>query len=338
MVASRIRVALDENDSSWTTQRTYLDNLAAELTTAPEVELVSIDDSPDIVHLNYLNPLGRLVHGKESLERHFRDVLSVVTSSDAALVLTEHGVEEFSDLRHSMYLDNYAVVGKTADRAKRQLSRWFGSRADRIIAISSMDREFLVESGFAREAVCHVPHGVDESFFASDSADEGFVLHVSKCSPHKNPEAILETARRIERPMVVVGGGWQDQYGSELSEIDSVDAKGFVEDSELKRLYAAASVFYFPSTYEPFGLPILEAMASRTPVVASVNSTARDFDSDGVQAVPPDEVDRHVELLEALLADSYDRERRAAAAQSFARDMTWERTAARTIDIYRGLL
>jgi len=164
------------------------------------------------------------------------------------------------------------------------------------------------------------------------------VLHVSKCSPHKNPEAILETARRIERPMVVVGGGWQDQYGSELSEIDSVDAKGFVEDSELKRLYAAASVFYFPSTYEPFGLPILEAMASRTPVVASVNSTARDFDSDGVQAVPPDEVDRHVELLEALLADSYDRERRAAAAQSFARDMTWERTAARTIDIYRGLL
>jgi glycosyltransferase involved in cell wall biosynthesis len=332
-----IRVALDRNDSPWTTQRTYLDNLAAELASAPEIELVSITDSPDVVHLNYLNPLGRLIHGKESLKRHFRDIFSVVTGSDAALVLTEHGVEEFSDLRHSMYLDRYELVGKTADRAKRQLSRLFGSRADRIIAISSMDREFLVESGFAREVVCHVPHGVDKSFFTSNEADEGFVIHVSKCSPHKNPEAVLETARRIDRPMVIVGGGWKDQYGSELSKIDSVDVKGFVEDSELKRLYAAASVFYFPSTYEPFGLPILEAMASRTPVVASVNSTARDFDSDGVQVVPPDDIDCHVELLEALFTDPEDRERRAAAARSFAREMTWERTAEQTIDIYKDL-
>ena len=89
MVTSPIRVALDENDSPWTTQRTYLDNLASELAISPEVKIVSIDDSPDIVHLNYLNPLGRLVHGKESLKRHFRDVLSVATGSDTAVVLTE---------------------------------------------------------------------------------------------------------------------------------------------------------------------------------------------------------------------------------------------------------
>jgi len=337
-MTSPIRVTLDENDASWTSQHTYIENLSSELEASPQIELVSPDNAPDVIHLNYLNPLGRVVHGKKSLERHFRDVLSAAISSDAGLVLTSHGVEEFSDLRHSMYLDKYETVGKTADWAKRQLSRLFGDRADRIIAISGMDREFLVESGFAREAVCHVPHGVEESFFTSNEVDEGFVLHVSKCSPHKNPEAVLETARRIESRMVVVGGGWKEQYGQELSAIDSVDVMGFVEESELRRLYETASIFYFPSTYEPFGLPILEAMASRTPVVASVNSAARDFDSEGVQVVPPGEVDRHIELLESLLSNPEERDRRATAARSFAEGMTWERTAEGTIDIYRELI
>jgi len=338
MTGRPIRVALDRNDESWTSQFTYMSNLSEELSRHPGVQLVPRDRSPDIVHLNYLNPVGRLVHGKESYERHLRDIAALVTGLDAALVVTEHGVEEFSDLRQSMYLDEYPRVSAVADWTKRQLSRFVGSRADRIIAISSMDRDFLVQSGFQPQTVRHVPHGVEESFFASERADEDFVLHVSKCSPHKNPEAVVETARRIDRRTVVVGGGWEEHYGAELAAIDSVELKGFVEKSELRRLYRTAGVFYFPSTYEPFGLPILEALAAGTPVVASVNSAAGDFDTDGVELVNPEGVEDHVDALENLLQDPAERRRRGDAARSFAGGMTWEHTAERTVDIYEELV
>ncbi|WP_159077105.1 glycosyltransferase [Halococcoides cellulosivorans] len=314
-----------------------MDRLADECDRIDGVDVVDTPGAADVIHFNSLNPLGRLVHGKESLSRHVADLSRIVRSDDTAVVVTEHGVEEFSDVEATMYLESNDAVRQFADRFKRGVERIFSRYVDAIIAISSMDREYLLDAGFDSQQVHFVPHGVDEAFLNSPttSRDGDFVFHVSKCSPHKNPSAVIETAKRLSRRMVIAGDGWTEHHGEVLDSIETVEVLGYVSKERLIELYSSAAAFYFPSTYEPFGLPILEALACGTPVVASEHSAARDFDTEGVQLVDPLDIGRHVELLGRLLDDDTDRDRRSAASRAFAREMTWERTANLTISIYK---
>jgi alpha-1,3-rhamnosyl/mannosyltransferase len=333
-----LSVFLDANDAEWTSQRYYVDSLREEFRRHERVHVVDEPGDADVVHLNYLNPLGRIVHGKADRWRHLRDVAGVFAGFDAPVVLTEHGVEEFSDAGESMYIESNRALQKLADATKRQVSRVFATQVDAIIAISSMDRDYLVDAGFEPSSVHHVPHGVEARFLnARDGEVDDFVLHVSKCSPHKNPRGIIEVARRLDATLKIAGSGWQENHGAELSPIENVDVLGYVPEDELVDLYSSARAFYFPSTYEPFGLPILEAMACGTPVVSSVNSAAPDIDGDGITLVEPDDVDQHVAELERLLEDDELRESRARAAVESANSFTWTRTANSTAEVYEQL-
>lgn len=334
-----INVYLDRNDAVWTSQRYYMDQLRDQMASDRRVRVVEGVVDADVVHLNFLNPTGRVVWGKRSRRRHVRDVGRVFLDSETPVVVTEHGVEEFSDVGKSMYVDAHPALQTVADAAKRLGSSAVGRRVDAIIAISSMDKRFLVNAGFPGDTVHLIPHGVHERFLSrATMTDTDFVLHVSKCSPHKNPAALLETARRLDTTLKVVGWDWQQKYGEELTAIDGVEVLGYVDRDRLLTLYRSASVLYLPSIYEPFGLPILEAMASETPVVASINSAGPDIGSGCIDLVDPDDTDEHIAAIERLLDDEQYRRERAGNARARAESFTWDRTAASTIAVYEQVV
>jgi glycosyltransferase involved in cell wall biosynthesis len=334
----RIRVVLDKNDDDWTSQRSYICRLAAAFRAHERVDLVESVEDADVIHLNYLNPLGRIVHGKESRWRHIRDIATAFSGIEGSVVVTAHGVEEFGDAGESMYVESYTPLQQLAHVAKRGASRLFATHVDGIVAISSMDRESLITAGFDPETVYHVPHGVGDEFLTAPTREEsGFVLHVSKYSPHKNPQAIIKASERLQTDVKIVGGGWRENYGVEFDKISNAELLGYVSEEKLIDLYSRASVFYFPSTYEPFGLPILEAMACGTPVIASVNSAAPDIRGEGITAIDPYDVDSHVSEIRRLLSDDELRASQGRKAEERAGSFTWEQTAESTIAIYEEL-
>lgn len=339
MNSAQLTIYLDQNDAEWTSQRYYIDCLIKEYCRTERVNLTENIDQADIIHLNYLNPLGRIVHGKVDRWKHLRDVAKVYAGSDTPVVATSHGVEEFSDVGESMYIKANPTLRRLADGTKRLASRTFARNIDAVIAISSMDRGSLIAAGFSSENVYHVSHGVNEVFLNSpDYEDDDFILHVSKCSPHKNPDAIIEVGERLETPLKIVGGGWKENYGSELKEIEDVELLGYVPQERLVELYCSALALYFPSIYEPFGLPILESMACGTPVVASVNSAAPDICEECITLIDPGEIDQHLDALRRLVDDDRLRAGRGRQAKESAKSFTWLHTAKQTADIYERLV
>jgi glycosyltransferase involved in cell wall biosynthesis len=110
------------------------------------------------------------------------------------------------------------------------------------------------------------------------------------------------------------------------------DVRGYVSKEELARLYARAACLILPSRYEGFGLPVVEAMASGTPVVAAPDPALREVAGDAALFAPP------AELGDAVRQAVRERERWTAAGFARVRRYTWEETARRTLEVYRELV
>jgi len=234
-------------------------------------------------------------------------------------------------------------VPQTVNRSNRVfLSRL----VPRSIKISSA---VAVVSRFTKERVCSkyekeigakryliVPNGVDQRFF--DAPDETevialreryglpskFILAVGTREPRKNLNYLFESFNilpervRAERPLVIIGKpGW----GSVSAPVDPhVIFTGYVDDSDLPKLYHMASLFVFPSLYEGFGIPVLEAMAASAPVVATNIPSVKEFAGNTIRYVELDNKKDFSHVLEwEIGADTL-------RAQERARTFTWNRT------------
>jgi glycosyltransferase involved in cell wall biosynthesis len=173
------------------------------------------------------------------------------------------------------------------------------------------------------------------------------VLSVSAKRPHKNLERLVRAVAAIpaeRRPMLVVPG-YPTPHERELRELaaalgvgDDVAWPAWVSADELEGLYAAATCLAFPSLYEGFGLPVLEAMARGVPVATSSRASLREVAGDAALLFDPEDVDAIRAAIERLLSDRSERERLAAAGRERAAGFTWERTAALTLESYRRVL
>jgi glycosyltransferase involved in cell wall biosynthesis len=117
-----------------------------------------------------------------------------------------------------------------------------------------------------------------------------------------------------------------------------VQLLGFVDDHDLPALYNLATVFAFPSWYEGFGLPVLEAMACGTPVVTANNSALPEVAGNAALLVDAASPDQLSDALHVALVDDVQRERLATAGPVQARPFTWERTAAQLRSCYERVL
>jgi glycosyltransferase involved in cell wall biosynthesis len=237
------------------------------------------------------------------------------------------------------------------DLQHRDLPQLF-SRADRVYRARAYDRAarrarvVVVPSEFVRERaiemlglepnrVVVVPHGVDHDRFQPGADErEPFLLYPARPWPHKNHEQLLAAlplvrATRPELRLVLTGGGHAGVAPK------GVEVRGAVSDAELASLYRRAACLVFPSLYEGFGLPVLEAMACGCPVAASSRGAIREVCGDAAVLFEPEDAEAVAAgVLQALDrgAELGERGRERAAAY------TWARSAEGHAAVYRAVV
>lgn len=230
-------------------------------------------------------------------------------------------------------------------------------RAQRVIAVSEATRaEVLARYRLPPARVVVVPEAAAPHFtppapaaLAAARTRYGlarpYVLFVGFLEPKKNLGTLLEAIARLRRrgawggtELLVVGSrGWGPDPGERVRALDLDGAVRFVgpaPDADLPALYAGAVAFAFPSLWEGFGLPVLEAMASGAPVVASDRGALPEITGGAALLVEP-AAEPLADALERLLADPALRERLRAAGLARAAEYSWERTARETLAVYR---
>lgn len=234
-------------------------------------------------------------------------------------------------------------------------------RADRIITVSQFVRHELISiMGVDRGKVTAISLGVDSRFrprHAIEVADclrrynlnyRGYILSVSTLEARKNIVAllraytILSTETRNQFPLVLVGArGWKladviETLSTEKG-LTGVRLLGHVPDHDLACLYSGAALFVYPSLYEGFGLPPLEAMASGVPVVASCISAIQEVVGAAGKLVDPYDPEDIAKGITEVIQDDSRRQIMAQQGIDRAALYTWEQCAAATIEVYRSL-
>jgi glycosyltransferase involved in cell wall biosynthesis len=188
-----------------------------------------------------------------------------------------------------------------------------------VIAVSEFTRHELVELlRVPEERIRVVPNGVEEEFRPEGPAAQGdYVLAVGTLEPRKNLARLGEAARRAGVELRIVGArGWGDVSANGTG----VRWLGELPDEELARLYRGALCLAYPSLYEGFGIPILEAMACGTPVVASSHPSLDEASGDAAVRVDPT---RPEAIAEGIGLALQERETLAAKGLEHARKFTW---------------
>ena len=219
------------------------------------------------------------------------------------------------------------------------------SRADRVFAVSERTKRDLVERyGISERKIIVTPNGVDPIFHPNGSAPDvpPYALFVGGIQPRKDPLTAIEALALADGDLGLVIVGDEKRGGDEVRSAvrrlgleGRVQFIGYVEHEILASLYRGAACLVFPSRYEGFGLPVLEAMASGTPVVATTAGAVPEVAGDAAILVAPGDPAALADGMREALAK---REQLVAAGLERARQFTWVETARRTLAVYRELL
>jgi glycosyltransferase involved in cell wall biosynthesis len=258
--------------------------------------------------------------------------LPVSARRDDVLHLTAHRGPLVSGTPLVLTIHDLAVLRhpETFNRWTREYSRRFlprlARKAMRVIAVSEFTAAEAVELlGLHEDRVRVIPHGVGEPFRPHGEAAGGeYVLAVGTLEPRKNLPRVVLAAERAGLDVRVVGPeGW--------GAVD-VPSVGFVPDHELARLYRGAAALVYPSLYEGFGLPVLEAMATGTPVVTTAGGATEELANGAAVLVDP----LDVESIAAGIEEAVRRrdELREAGLERAGR-YSWEAAGTATAEVYR---
>lgn len=239
---------------------------------------------------------------------------------------------------------------------------WSARRADRILAVSHAVKRGLVELyNIEAEKIVVTPLAAGPDFYPREQADcrkrlrdkygiEGrFILYVGNMTPRKNLTRILRAFARlrrehgIEEKLLVVGPrlSGSELFLATLRELqlgEEVVCTGNVSHEELPDFYSVAEVFVFPSLYEAFGLPTLEAMACGAPVVAANCPAFPEVAGDAALLVDPEDTEALANAVGRVLSNTAVREQFRAAGLERARLFSWQATALQTLTVYRELV
>jgi len=237
-------------------------------------------------------------------------------------------------------------------------TRWTARRARAIVAISEYTRQEVVRLlGVPAERVRVIYLGVDsdfrplprdhvEAFRRQRGLPERYLFYLGNLEPRKNLPRLVQAYARIGDGSVplVLGGprGWGYaelfQTVEKLGLVGQILFPGFVPREELPLWYNAAEALVYPSIYEGFGLPPLEAMACGTPVVASAASSLPEVVGEAGLLVDPQDVEALADALRRVLTDQDLRAELRQRGLGQARRFTWEKMACETVELYRSVL
>lgn len=202
-------------------------------------------------------------------------------------------------------------------------------RASRIAAVSRATAEEAVRGfGVSRARIEIVPNGVDEFFSPAATREEGdYILFVGTLEPRKGIADLLAVYESLPmpRPRLVLCGdsGWL----SSIAPIEGVERTGYVDRARLRELYRGAKLFVYPSQFEGFGIPPLEAMACGAPVIATRTGAIPDYAGDAAVLVDPGDRDQLRDAMMRLLRDAPLRRELRARGPERARLFGWGESA-----------
>jgi glycosyltransferase involved in cell wall biosynthesis len=231
--------------------------------------------------------------------------------------------------------------------------------SQRVIAISAATRDDLVERLHVPSGkIDVVPQGLGQAARAAptpepelrarlDLGDRPLVLSLSAKRPHKNLRGLLDALALIppERRPVLALPGYPTPHEAELREHaraagvdDDVRFLGWTSAEDVEGMFAISRAFAFPSFYEGFGLPVLEAMVRGVPVACSDRASLPEVADDAALLFDPSDPRAIASALERLLTDPAEADRLRAAGRARAAQFTWDRTARETLAVYERAL
>jgi glycosyltransferase involved in cell wall biosynthesis len=260
-------------------------------------------------------------------------------------------------LRFPQYLPNR--LGYVYARS----SMWVAThRSNRVLTVSEASKRDILEYFHIPQSKIEVIYnGIDERFWSPPDPEDierireryqldgRFVLYAGNIKPHKNLERLIEAFHSLrnhgfEDVKLLIIGDEVSKYATLRRAVHQhklhkyVRFFGFVPDETLAALYRLASVFVFPSLYEGFGLPPLEAMASGTPVITSNVSSLPEVVGDAAVLIDPYRSDSIASAMERVLSDAQLRGDLRARGLQRAREFSWDHTARRVRAIYDEVL
>jgi glycosyltransferase involved in cell wall biosynthesis len=244
----------------------------------------------------------------------------------------------------------HARAQERAARIERATIRPAIRRAERLVCISrSTERDLLERFPGAVGKTATIPLAAAADFGRQRDRSEldrvaarygvaagSYVLSTGSLEPRKNLARLIRAhgalphELRRSYPLLLVGPrGWDEQeiLHAAGERADSVRLTGFVPEGDLAGLYAACALFCFPSLYEGFGLPVLEAMAAGAPVVTSETSSLPEVGGDAVAYVHPEDERSIASAMERLLRSPDERARLGVRARKRATEFSWDRVA-----------
>jgi glycosyltransferase involved in cell wall biosynthesis len=291
---------------------------------------------------NRLVPGARLFHATEHLLLPLHGIPTVLTVHD--------------------------LIFRQLPQHHKRLNRWYLNltmplycrRASRIIAVSEAARRDLIAAyGVPSEKITVIYEAADPRFcpqsavavasaLARYDLPARYLLFVGTIEPRKNLDRLLAAFERIYREglsdaLVIVGKrGWlTDDFFAALEHSpvrEHVIFPGFVPDADLPAVYSGAQALVLPSLCEGFGLPVLEAMACRTPVICSNTSSLPEVAGDAALLIDPTDVDQIAGAITRVLTDSALSEQMRVRGEAQAARFSWERTAEETLAVYHQLV
>jgi glycosyltransferase involved in cell wall biosynthesis len=332
-----------------TGDETYVENLLRELGSMTEdVRFAAVTRQPELVpagiealELPARSQIARMAVGVPRLLRriqpdvaHFQHVLPPLAPRSSVITVHDLSFEYLPDV---MSLRDRTIFRTLVPRSAR--------RAACVLTVSEWTKRDLVEHyRLAPERIVVTPNGVDPTFSPDGPVrgDRTDLLFVGAIQPRKDPVTALEALALLDDALSLRFVGPEKLGGDEvraavarLGLVGRVEFLGHVAKSELAALYRGAACLVFPSRYEGFGLPVLEAMACGTPVVASSAGALPEVAGNAAVLVEPGNPEALASGVESALAQ---RERLVTAGLQRVRRFSWRESARRTLNVYRGLL
>jgi glycosyltransferase involved in cell wall biosynthesis len=264
---------------------------------------------------------------------------------------------------HDLWLDRHP------EYSKKMLGQWPSAfktrqtalRARKVITVSEFSSRELVELyGLKREHIRVIPNGVSEDFVPrrNDQAmaelrkrigltAEHYVLFIGGADPRKNHQIFLEAAEMVRkklgsRTLVLVGSpihpfGSYEETARRRSLTEKVLCPGRMSTIDLQLLYSFTDLFIFPSLYEGFGMPVLEAMACGAPVLTSSSTALAEVAGDAALLVDPQDARALGEAMVRMLEDEPLRAALKVKGFDRAKQFCWEKAATKTVALYKEL-
>jgi glycosyltransferase involved in cell wall biosynthesis len=265
---------------------------------------------------------------------------AVVTFHDLSILTMPecHPPERVNYMRKEMMvaLERASLIITDAEYGRREVAEYFGWPLDRIRAVHLAGSDSFFPRPHDEVAVVLAEFGIQPG---------SYTLYAGTIEPRKNLERLLAaygklpTALRMRHPLILAGfKGWNnDAIMERIREGVSqgwVRYLGYLPEEKLPYLFAGARLFAFPSLYEGFGLPVLEAMASGVPVVCSSSSSLPEVAGSAAAMCAPEDVEELHALLWRGLEDESWRETAISEGLVQARRFSWQRCAQETANVY----